>query len=478
MRGGYRLAIVGMAGVLIVALNSPVGYSGSTPGPAPQQVPQLVSSFAVTLITGDTVQLQRFPDGRQAVSIAPRPSGLPGLDFQQIEIGQELLVLPSDALPYLAAGVIDRALFNVSALIAHGYDDARSGQLPLIVTYRPGASRDPALPGIASPIAGGRAFAVKADKHESARFWAAASADKAGSARIWAAASADPATRHGGVAEPRLAGGIGRIWLDSAASDTPPTGTPPAGAGSAPGLAGRPPTHRVTFTGLDRAGHPAEVTSLLIFGDDPSDDTVTDAPAGTGRTLDLPTGRYLVQGQIREKDRQRTSLVVLPQLRVDQDRRLVLDARRATEVEIRTPRPADPVGGLSYRVYRDTGRRRIASSYLQPAGHRLYVTPTPAVTDGVFEFSSRWQQQGSPVGGTPYLYDVMQVSRQRIPQHVTGMPARSSSAPPGARGRPPCWTTRHTPCPRPISGRSTSAPTTRCGATMSTMDKLERHRPA
>jgi hypothetical protein len=394
-----------MAGVLIVALNSPVGYGGSTPRAVPQQVPPLVSAYKVTLITGDRVQLQQFPDGRQAVSITPRPNALPGLDFEQVEIGPELLVLPSDVLPYLADGVIDRALFNVSALIAHGYDDARSGQLPLIVTYRPGASRHPALPGVASPLANGNAFAVKADKH--------------GSARFWAAASPDPATGRGDRAGPRLAGGIGRLWLDSAASDAPSIGTPPAGAGSPFGRDARPPTHRVTVTGLDRAGHPAEVTSLLIFGDDPSDDTVTDAPVGTGRTLDLPTGRYLVQGQIREKDGQRTSLVVLPQLLVDQDRRLVLDARRATQVEIRTPRPASPVGGLSYRVYRDTGLRRIASSYLQPAGQRLYVTPTPTVSAGVFEFSSRWQQQGFPVGGTPYLYDVMQVSRQRIPQQVS-----------------------------------------------------------
>ncbi|MFD4321498.1 hypothetical protein [Streptomyces sp. NPDC058548] len=46
-----------------------------------------------------------------------------------------LSVLPDEALPLLAAGKLDRRLFDVAALARMGYDDAHGDGIPLIASY-------------------------------------------------------------------------------------------------------------------------------------------------------------------------------------------------------------------------------------------------------------------------------------------------------------------------------------------------------
>ncbi len=43
--------------------------------------------------------------------------------MQTQTIGDDLYVIPDEAQPYLAAGRLDRELFNVTGLIEQGYDD-------------------------------------------------------------------------------------------------------------------------------------------------------------------------------------------------------------------------------------------------------------------------------------------------------------------------------------------------------------------
>ena len=58
--------------------------------------------------------------------------------MQTAEVDGDLHVLPRSAMPYLAAGVVDRDLFNVTQLIEYGYDDASVDATPIIVEYADG----------------------------------------------------------------------------------------------------------------------------------------------------------------------------------------------------------------------------------------------------------------------------------------------------------------------------------------------------
>lgn len=129
-----RPAALIAAGALIAALApvlAPVSPAAATGRPA---APASRTS-TVTLVTGDRVHLERFPDGRQAVSVEPGADG-PGGGYDQVEIDGDLYVLPGEAMPYLAGGALDRQLFNITGLVEQGYDDASTKSIPLIARYR------------------------------------------------------------------------------------------------------------------------------------------------------------------------------------------------------------------------------------------------------------------------------------------------------------------------------------------------------
>src|SRR5215475_1482844 len=71
-------------------------------------------THSVTLITGDVVVLHDLGGGRQAVDVE-RPHGALG-GVRTETIGKDLYVFPDEVLPYLAADVLDRRLFNVTSL--------------------------------------------------------------------------------------------------------------------------------------------------------------------------------------------------------------------------------------------------------------------------------------------------------------------------------------------------------------------------
>ncbi|GAB3944897.1 hypothetical protein GCM10027614_35800 [Micromonospora vulcania] len=57
-----------------------------------------------------------------------------------VEAGDDLYVYPQAVLPYVAAKTLDKRLFNVTRLIADGYDDTQVDHLPLIVSYTDAAA--------------------------------------------------------------------------------------------------------------------------------------------------------------------------------------------------------------------------------------------------------------------------------------------------------------------------------------------------
>ncbi len=145
--------------------------------------------------------------------------------MQTVEVDGDLHVLPQSAMPYLAAGVVDRDLFNVTQLIEYGYDDASVDATPIIVEFADGPTTFSApLPGVevGAPLesVGG----------------AAATADHATAASTWNALTAASGACTFST-EVSLGGGIEAIHLDGKVQATLDSSVPWIGA--ARGLGGR-----------------------------------------------------------------------------------------------------------------------------------------------------------------------------------------------------------------------------------------------
>lgn len=79
-------------------------------------------------------------------------------------------------------------------------------------------------------------------------------------------------------------------------------------------------------------------------------------------------------------------------MKVTKDMGVTLDARKTTQVQIRTPEPAEQRGAPSYQTYRQIDGHSLTQGVMYfDIAKRLYVSPTAKVTDGTFEFASRWQ---------------------------------------------------------------------------------------
>ncbi|TCC43564.1 S8 family serine peptidase [Kribbella sindirgiensis] len=132
---------------------------------APPTGSTVIKSSSVTLITGDVVELTDAGAGKKAATVRPA-AGREGVSFHTIEADGGLRVLPSDAVPFVANGVLDVDLFDVDELIADGYGEAAS--LPLIVKDTPGARTAQNLAGTTTtrqlPSIGGRALTAANDQ--------------------------------------------------------------------------------------------------------------------------------------------------------------------------------------------------------------------------------------------------------------------------------------------------------------------------
>ncbi|WP_407562622.1 S8 family serine peptidase [Streptomyces sp. 184] len=259
-----KLPALATAGALLVTLAPSATQAAASPGGAAVAEQASGSSLStVTLVTGDRVRLERFPDGRQAATVTPRAGADAGGGFEQLEIDGDLHVIPTDAVPYVGSGAVDRDLFNITELVAQGYGDEHGKRLPLIVSYARGARAADAaeLPGVRAGAAlpSLNARAVEAGKDKADRFWEAVDDDRA-SARTAAA--------------PKLAGGIERIWLDGRVSasldrSVAQIGAPEVWQG---GHDGKGVTVAVLDTGID-AEHPdlvGKVAEARNFSDSPT----------------------------------------------------------------------------------------------------------------------------------------------------------------------------------------------------------------
>ncbi|MCS7476292.1 S8 family peptidase [Umezawaea endophytica] len=186
----------------------------------------------MTLLTGDQV----FPGSKGSAGYLKPGPGREGMRFSTFETEGHSYVVPADAEPLLAKGVLDQRLFDVTELIDSGYGDERRDTVPLIVTYRSGQRPFAATAGttvtLDLPSVGG--VAVDAEKSADSGLWT-------GLTGVGALASS----------------GIEKVWLDGVRTASLDHSVPQIGAPAAwqAGYTGEGVTVAVLDTGVDQT-HP------------------------------------------------------------------------------------------------------------------------------------------------------------------------------------------------------------------------------
>jgi len=231
----HRITAATLAAMLTLGAVSATPAAAAPP-PTPAGTAGATST-AVTLITGDVVEVTDAGAGKKAATVRPA-AGRERVTFHTIEVDGGLRVLPSDAVPYISTGVLDADLFDVEELVADGYGDSAAKQLPLIVKYDQGLRGSRELAGTTTTrelnSIGGKA--VDAAKDQLPELWK----------------SLKPA-----VGARALNSGVSKIWLDGKVRAVLDKSVPQIGAPSAwqAGYEGSGVKVAVLDTGVD-AEHP------------------------------------------------------------------------------------------------------------------------------------------------------------------------------------------------------------------------------
>ncbi|HEV2782809.1 MAG TPA: S8 family serine peptidase [Actinophytocola sp.] len=212
--------------VVVMALVTPV--LGGSAAAAPVAGGVAAGGTVVTLITGDRVRLLGRPGGEPVFGIEPAP-GRENIGFvRESRIDGELTVVPADAVGLVEQGRLDPRLFNVSALVRHGYTDA-GPKLPLIVSYRHSGPAAATAATTVRELPSINGVAVARDGARAGEFWR------------WLTGSPD----------------VAKVWLDGVATPRLDVSVPQIGAPVAwqRGLTGAGVTVGVLDSGI-KADHP------------------------------------------------------------------------------------------------------------------------------------------------------------------------------------------------------------------------------
>ncbi|MCX4765604.1 S8 family serine peptidase [Streptomyces sp. NBC_01275] len=116
---------------------------------------------------------------------------------------------------------------------------------------------------------------------------------------------------------------------------------------------------------------------------------------GTGWTWQVPAGTYHIATWIPDRDgggvTVGTSVVANPEIKVNADTEVVLDARKAVEIKPKTKQDSE-FKGFSTNVHREGPANAWGLTYSQGFWtDHVYVAPTPQVTEGSLEFSAKFR---------------------------------------------------------------------------------------
>ncbi|MET8271070.1 S8 family serine peptidase [Streptomyces sp. NPDC005096] len=200
------ITLVVVAALTLGVMPATAAISADPAGPvqptAAHQAPGGISTHTVTLITGDKVTIGTAADGTAVRSFEGVNGTTTG--FHRAVIDGSTYVYPDAVLPYVTTGKLDKQLFNVTRLIADGYDDAHTSRLPLIVRYTAAAARSRTQPKVAGSTVVRRldsiqGAAVAQNRKQAPAFWSALTGGSGSAARS---------------AHPAFAGGVAKVWLD------------------------------------------------------------------------------------------------------------------------------------------------------------------------------------------------------------------------------------------------------------------------
>ncbi|WP_157237041.1 S8 family peptidase [Promicromonospora sukumoe] len=245
------------------------GQAGAEAGATDRTAAAGASSATVTLITGDQVDVGRYPDGRRSVTVRPA-AGREGIAFQKLVEGDSVRVIPGD-VARLVPDRLDPALFDVTGLVAAGYDDAHRDTVPVIVqdaVVADAAATAGELGAAAGPDAAARArhdevdwAALGVEPERSLPSVGAVSADldRAAAADLLATLDQAPAARSAGPAVPEV-----KVWLDGRVEALDVGSMPQIGAPAAwdAGFTGDGVTVGVLDSGIDTT-HP-DLDDVLV----------------------------------------------------------------------------------------------------------------------------------------------------------------------------------------------------------------------
>jgi subtilisin family serine protease len=267
---GRRGRVVATALGTMIAIVAASGWTASRPEPAagapagaePQRA-RPVAVHTVTLLTGDKVMMRTGADGRPTAQIVRGP-GRARVPYATRAYGSHLFVVPADAQPLIAAGRLDARLFDVTQLVAWGYDDAHSADIPVIAEGTQRTAAD--LP------------ATHGTKTMTALGLTATRLRKAGAAAAWRELT-------GGAARPAtFAAGSNakRLWLDGKLRLTDDVSAAQVGAPAAwnSGLTGAGVTVAVLDSGYD-ARH-ADLAGVVTASRGFTDKGAADVTDGLG----------------------------------------------------------------------------------------------------------------------------------------------------------------------------------------------------
>ncbi|MEV7990986.1 S8 family serine peptidase [Streptomyces sp. NPDC086077] len=154
----------------------------------------------------------------------------------------------------------------------------------------------------------------------------------------------------------------------------------------------RGPMHKVTIESHGPDGEATGWNIVDVFGGETDVQFVSWDPL----VFEVEEGTYQFGGTLLHHGGGDTRLIhaVEPEVKVDGDTTVTLDARKAKPVRVRTPMPAERRNNATFQTYRKIdGAAAARTTYYEDGGGSvdLYVTPTSKVTEGEFEFNTRWE---------------------------------------------------------------------------------------